>query len=384
MCSGMKRILPAVLLAAACGANPSPVRDASAEGVASDLPVPSSDGPVSLVVDFAVENCPDFDPVSFTCTGKVPLAVRFVPLATTTVTKYWWDFGDGSERSTEMAPSHVYDTPHVYTVTIIATGTSGGLVTKSHTGFVVAKANDIGDPCATSAQCAPDCFCLCPPGTGCTGGPARGMCTAECTADTAASPCAEDQVCAGLATTTPLPQAPEPWQTSLCLPACTTDADCTAGLRCRTLPPGPAGIAWVRGCFADSPRDIGDSCTDGNGNRRDDLCASGMCADLGTLGMCTADCQLASCPPGSDCAALGDGRRLCLRPCVGSFTCAQDPLLPCVQPGPGALGYQILGSNNNAPTASTYCAPRACNSDAECMPTGACDDAAGGGHCVRR
>lgn len=37
---------------------------------------------------------------------------------------YMWDFGDG-ETSTEMAPTHVYDTPDSYTVTFTAKGDGG-------------------------------------------------------------------------------------------------------------------------------------------------------------------------------------------------------------------------------------------------------------------
>ncbi|MBN2574756.1 MAG: PKD domain-containing protein [Deltaproteobacteria bacterium] len=374
----MRRLLPAVLMTAACGTNESLVLDAAAEHFASDLPAPAGDAPISLIVDFAVENCPDFDPVKRTCTGKVPLAVRFVPLATTTITNYFWYFGDAPDYNTETAPNHVYAAPGVYHVTMVAMGTSGAVVTKTHADFIVAQANTVGDPCEDNAQCEPGTFCLCPPGAACTGGPARGMCTTECSAT---GLCGEGQVCAGLRTSTP--QSPEPWQTSLCLPACTTDADCGAGLRCRPLPPGPAGISWVRGCFSEIPRDVGDPCMDGNGDRRDDLCASGMCADIGALGMCTATCQYDSCPPGSDCAMLGDGRKLCLRPCIGSYTCARDPLLTCVVPGSGDLGYRVP-SGGGASSASVYCAPKPCTANDDCLPTGTCVVAAGGGHCVRR
>ncbi len=371
----------AALAVGACGKIEEPTHDAQVDLVSSDSPPTPSDGPAPLAVDFAVENCPAFDAIAMTCTGKVPLAVRFAPLATTTVTKYLWDFGDGSASSSEAAPSHVYSKPRVYTVKIIATGVGGEIVTRAHVGFIVAQANIIGGPCDASEQCDQGLFCLCPASAACSTGPARGMCASECPSPSGL--CDDGQVCAGLLTVTQPPEAPEPWQTSLCLPGCATDADCAGGLRCRTLPPGPKGSAWVRGCFADAPRDVGDPCTDASGNQRDDLCASGMCADLGAQGMCSLDCEVASCPPGSDCAVLGDGRKLCLRPCTGGFTCAQDALLTCVVPGPGALGYQRSGTDNSN-AASSYCAPNPCVSDDACLPTGSCIAETGGGHCVKR
>jgi PKD repeat protein len=369
----------AALAVGACGKIEEPTLDAQVDLVSSDSPPTPSDGPAPLAVDFAVENCPAFDAIAMTCTGKVPLTVRFVPLVTATVTKYLWDFGDGSASSSEAAPSHIYSNPRVYTVKLIATGVGGGVVTMAHAGFIVARPNNFGEPCESSAQCQPEISCLCPARAACSTGPARGMCASECILGL----CNDGQVCAGLLTATPPPEAAEPWQTSLCLPGCATDADCAGGLRCRTLPPGPAGSAWVRGCFADAPRDVGDPCTDASGNHRDDLCASGLCADLGAQGLCTMNCQVASCPPGSDCALLGDGRKLCLRPCTGGFTCDRDALLTCVVPGPGALGYQRSGTDNTN-AASSYCAPKPCVSDDVCLPTGSCIAETGGGHCVRR
>jgi PKD repeat protein len=379
---GMKRgalLILAVLAAAACDKSEAPTRDAGEDLVPSDTPPPPSDVPVSLAVDFAVENCPSFDPIALTCTGSVPLAVRFVPLATTTVTNYRWEFGDGSLSASEAAPSHVYGRPGTYTVKIIATDVGGGLVTKVHTGFIVAQANAIGEPCDASVQCDQGLFCLCPASAACSTGPARGMCVSECSSGF----CDAGQECAGLLTV-PTPSAgAEPWQKSLCLPACEKNTDCADGLRCRTLPFGPAGSAWVHACFADVPRDVGEPCADAGGNLRDDLCASGQCVDLGALGMCSLNCLNGSCPPGSDCAVFGDGRKLCLRPCT-SYACASDALLTCVIPSLGDLGYH-LASPSSPNAASTYCAPKFCTSDGDCLPNGTClAQTAGPGRCVRR
>jgi hypothetical protein len=371
---GMKRILVITFAALACSKASLPVRDAGAEQGSSDTASPEGDAQNPLAVDFSVENCPAFDAQAFTCTGKAPLSVRFVPLATTTVTQYLWDFGDAA--SSELAPSHVYTTPGVYSVRVVATGASGGVVTKIHTGFIVVQPKAIGDPCDSSPQCDQGLFCLCSTGSPCSTGPSHGLCASSCQSGI----CNDTQVCAGLLTATPPVGQASAWQAPTCLRGCAKDADCAAGLSCRTLPPGRLGSAWLHGCFASFPADVGKPCRDSAGNLRDDLCASGSCADLGSSGMCTMDCARTSCPPGSDCAALGDGRKLCLRPCT-NFACDQDPLLTCVIPNPGDLGYQLISSN----AATSYCAARPCNNDTDCKsPAGSCGSVTGPGHCVRR
>lgn len=368
--------LIALLAAAGCSASATPAaRDAGPDVGRADAVAPGSDAQVALAVDFAVENCPVFDPDLVTCTGTVPLAVRFVPLTTTTVTNYLWYFGDGSFDSV-IAPSHVYTRPGIYTVKIVATGVAGGVVTKIHTGFIVALAAPAGAYCDSDGQCADGMACICGSASPCTSGPARGLCAAGC----GNGRCAAGQVCAGLLTAPPPDQAAA-WQQDLCLTGCAADEDCPPGLGCRTLPPGPTGSAWVHGCFATDPRDIGQPCTDTSGALRGDLCASGLCVDFGTLGMCSSDCSVQSCPPGSDCTELGDGRRLCLRSCVG-FDCAEDGLLGCMAPSQGDLGYRLVSQSAN--TGSSYCAPKSCASDGDCVPAGYCANAAGSGHCVRR
>ena len=80
---------------------------------------------MSLAIDFSVENCPSFyahDAQALTCTGRAPLAVRFVPLATATVTQYIWNFGDAPTFNSELSPNHVYTTPGVYTATLVNMG----------------------------------------------------------------------------------------------------------------------------------------------------------------------------------------------------------------------------------------------------------------------
>jgi PKD repeat protein len=375
---GMKRILLIAFAALACSKADLPVHDAGVEKSSSDTASPEDDAQVSLAVDFSVEDCPSFDSQALTCTGKAPLSVRFVPLATTTVTQYFWDFGDGTFAG-ELAPSHVYAIPGVFSVRVVATGVSGGVVTEIHTAFIVVQPQAIGDPCDSSPQCDQGLFCLCPASAPCGTGPTHGLCASSCESGL----CDDTGVCAGLLTATPPAGKASAWQAPSCLRGCTKDSDCAAGLSCRTLPPGKLGSAWIHGCFAATPGDVGSPCRDDDGNLRDDLCAGGLCADLGANGMCSASCGVASCPPGSDCTVFGDGRKLCLRPCT-NFACSQDPLLTCIISTPGDLGYQPIGPN----AATSYCAPEFCTSSSSsvdsCLPTGTCVYNGGGGHCVRR
>lgn len=379
MLLGMKRILVITIAALACSKASPPVRDAGTERPSFDTAAPSIDSQVSLSVDFSIENCPAFDAQALTCTGRAPLAIRFVPLATAMVTQYLWNFGDATPFDSQPAPSHVYTTPGVYSVQAVASGASGDVVIKIHDDFIVVQANATGDPCDTNAQCDQGLFCLCPTSAPCATGPTHGMCTSPCQAGI----CGDAEICAGLLTATPPAGKTSAWQAPICLRECARDADCAPGLRCRTLPPGRAVTAWLHGCFTSVPADIGEPCMDSAGNLRDDLCASGLCADLGANGLCSATCDFASCPPGSDCAVLGDGRRLCLRPCIGGFSCTQDPLLGCVIPDTGDLGYQ-LASPTSPNAASSYCAPKPCAADTECLPTGSCVSVIGISHCVRR
>ena len=63
--------------------------------------------------------------------GTAPLTVAFVGTASSGLTSFAWDFGDGSVGSGSSV-SHVYTTPGNYTVTLTASGTAGSkTVTKA-------------------------------------------------------------------------------------------------------------------------------------------------------------------------------------------------------------------------------------------------------------
>lgn len=374
----MKRVLVLALAGLACGKTQAPVGDAAVERFAMEASPPTADVPPVLAVDFSVEGCPSFDAEKLSCTGAAPLTLRFVPLVTTAVSQYIWDFGENQPvYDSAPTPIHVYAAPGEYTVKLLVNSLNGAVIRQSHEAFITVTANGIGEPCDLDTQCADKLSCLCPSASPCSFGPTHGSCTALCQAG--ASGCSDDQVCAGLLTQTTPRGLREPWQTSLCLRACIDDTDCSAPLHCRLLPPGPGSNEWVRACFGSWPVDVGQPCMDPTGTLRDDLCASGTCADLGTRGLCTMACSTVPCAPGSECAELGDGRRLCLRPCSEGVTCSDDPLLGCVAPGSGDLGYRLIAP----PTAPGYCAPRPCTSNDDCLPSGRCDSE-DGGHCVPR
>jgi PKD repeat protein len=169
----------------------------------------------------------------------------------------------------------------------------------------------------------------------------------------------------------------------LCIGTCTKDADCGDGLVCSPLP-GQAPGSWVSVCVPASLRRVGEPCRNARGQLDDGLCASGQCADLGALGLCSATCAGGvACPPGAACATFGDGRALCVAACSASSSsspsCTRDPLLACETGlGGGALGFAIAPPMPGA----KFCAPRSCSSQADCSPSGTCKPLGVGAHCV--
>jgi PKD repeat protein len=164
----------------------------------------------------------------------------------------------------------------------------------------------------------------------------------------------------------------------LCLATCAMDADCSTGLVCRPLPGAAAGT-WANVCVPPLYRPVADSCRDAQGHLDDHVCSTGLCADLGAIGLCSASCAAgAACPTGTACATFGDGRSLCLLTCA-TGACTHDPLLACeTGAGAGLLGFT---TSPPAPTA-TFCAPRSCTSEADCAPSGTCKPLGVGAHCV--
>ncbi|MDB4981907.1 MAG: domain containing protein [Myxococcales bacterium] len=176
--------------------------------------------------------------------------------------------------------------------------------------------------------------------------------------------------------------APAASETS-CLGTCKGDPDCAPGFGCRSVVSAAAGATrvWVSACLPAALHEIGAPCRDQNGALADGACASGLCADLGALGACSAACGGSSpCPTGSTCATFGNGRSLCVAACGSGVACARDPLLACEPAGAsGALGFQA----SPFVTGATYCAPSTCTAAADCAPAGVCTPLGAGGHCTR-
>ncbi len=326
--------------------------------------------PPPLDVDFTVSGCPQ-STAGPRCTGRAPLTIELVPIATGGATRFVWDFGDGTPRSSERTPRHTYALPGSYAVTLVA-GVGASAASQTRSDFVVVTRNSAGEACDVDAQCQVGLRCVCGSAEQCPAAFARGICAASCADDF----CATVEVCANL--TGSGQGRSEPWQRPLCLRACMADADCGPWLRCRDLPDREGN--WVRGCFAEHPLPVGVSCRNATGQLRDEVCVTRACADMGANGVCTMDCDGAACPPGSACADIADGRSICLRACGLGFACDTDPLLTCVRENRGPLGFAL----RVAAAPASYCGPRPCASSADCGPTGQCRINAEGAHCMRR
>ena len=300
------------------------------------------------------------------CRGAAPLALQFTPVAPAQVDVYEWTFGDGSEPDRSATPEHVFTAPGTYDVSLVAQG-PGGTASKLKPGLVVVGPAGAGAACEEDAGCqSGDCRCA----GGACDDIAAGFCTAGCSG---ASPCA-DGVCVDLAAGEPA--APAPWQAALCLPDCAAGEACPAGMVCRALPRGDAA-GFAMACFHPALLgDIGDPCRDGTGALRDDLCASGLCLDLGLRGVCSARCATTPCPDGAACATFAGGSPApsCLARCGPETACDADPGLTCeLAGGAGALGFTV----DEAPAPAGYCAPRTCESPGDCGSLGLCE----GGFC---
>jgi PKD repeat protein len=360
---------------AGCRSGSPPAPDAAITVRPTDA-APRSDDAVStpLAVDFTVSACPRFESGP-RCTGRAPLTVEFVPLTTASVTRFLWDFGDGTAKSSARAPQHTYAFPGIYNVTLVGVGTAGS-APRTRLGFVVVLANQAGEPCDVDQQCESRLHCVCSSMVKCSPAFTRGLCAAECTG----TDCQAGELCADLTLAKPAGE-PEPWQkTPLCLAACQSDGDCSPGLHCRDLPAARPTGAWLRACFPAVPGSAGSSCRSASGQLRNDACVTGQCIDLGANGLCSLDCSSAGCPPSTACADLTDGRHVCLQRCGGEVACDRDPLLACTPPNMGPLGFTVVGGEAGA----TYCAPKTCAKHEDCGPAGTCRDDLNGAHCVRR
>jgi hypothetical protein len=324
-----------------------------------------TDGPVLRTLDMAISGCPTYDPETRVCSGPAPLTISFAPVGSPDLTRFKWTFGDGTPSVTERTPTHTYTLPGTYEVRV------DGLVGEPDVGIVPSPRGSIlvvpvaiGGLCDLDAQCGTGPTCTCTPGSGCADAFLRGLC---------AFPCPYGSCLGGTCVTLAMAgSSGAVTRSPFCLAACDDDRDCALGLVCSTLPSGGPLTRWHRVCL---PRGAvtrpGGSCRDANGNLDGYSCATGSCADIGTLGLCTADCASDfPCPDDMTCALLTDGRHLCLPACGGApNACATDPLLACQPPAPdGGSGFSAEGAAEGV----SYCAPRSCTRDDECSPGGRC------------
>jgi PKD repeat protein len=430
----------AALAAAGCKSSAAVSADAGLD--AAPVDASAADVATALGLDFVATGCASgnnarADGGVAHCTGTAPLTLTFSPVGSATLTRYRWTFGDGTAPSSERAPTHTYVLPGLYGVTVAAEGSSGS-VSRQRPNFVDVAPNAAGQPCNIDGQCATGLSCLCGEGAPCGDGFTHGICTRACPA----SGCEPGAACARV----PLPAAPAdtadagaadvpistyaadadadaaadapaspdaaadgdaagrdadaadaaardagaadasaaaPTPGLLCIGTCLQDADCADGLVCSPLP-GQAPGSWVSVCVPASLRRVGEPCRNARGQLDDGLCASGQCADLGALGLCSASCAGGvACPPGAACATFGDGRALCVETCSATSSstasCTRDPLLACeTGTGGGALGFAVFPPMPSA----KFCAPRSCSSQADCSPSGTCKPLGVGAHCV--
>jgi PKD repeat protein len=353
------RIAVAFLLIAgvACGENGQTRPDGSIDGVRFDMPS-------TLTLEISVTGCDDENVQSCgpdggagrCCSGGPPLALSFAPLGSPELTRFLWTFGDGTPTSNERAPVHTYAHPGSYRVTLVGGGDGIGS-TEPRDLNVVVKPLAAGSPCDLDVQCGADLTCLCAAGDGCAATFIHGICSAAC--DTAA--CGSGAVCAMAPAAAIGAGASMP----RCLAACQASAQCAPGFVCQTFPAGPTQTItpWTRGCFPlGAARDVGGSCRDAGGGLVNGACATGLCADLGALGVCSAACDAdRPCPDRTSCAALTGGRQLCLLSCVYDADCGGDPLMACAAARP-----------MDSTQVANVCRPRSCTMDAACAPSGRC------------
>ena len=126
--------------ATGCGRSGKHPLDAALD-VAATGDAPASDGnPKPVALDFSATGCSSYDSFNARCDGNAPLTVVFTPIASPELTRFLWDFGDGSVPSSDRSPSHTYALPILpaadvsgYDVTLVAAGSARGRAARTPT-----------------------------------------------------------------------------------------------------------------------------------------------------------------------------------------------------------------------------------------------------------
>ena len=140
---------------------------------------------------------------------------------------------------------------------------------------------------------------------------------------------------------------------------------------CTTLASaGPAAAdRWVGACVpAGALAELGAPCRNANGDLDGESCGTGVCADLGALGVCSAACDgNQPLPRQCDLRHAGAWAQWCLTDCATAGACLRDPLLACAAPNSSAAGG---GFQADAAAGLSFWRTKACASDAACGPSG--------------
>jgi hypothetical protein len=363
--------------------------------VAYDAGVPDigvePEGGVPVGAVFTIAGCTtlSFDSLARPiCTSPPERPLTFIPLGVNVASVLWTLPGASPATSKALTPEATWSQLGSYDVMLAAEGGGGAAL---GTGTVDIVGGAAGSTCASDADCdgTTGLRCLCGAGQDCPGALAAGLCARRCE-DT---PCDADEACVDLTRGGSAPPdggvddggVSEAFRVRVCLPPCTSTSSCRVGFTCRSLPvvaigaPADGAYTWSQACFADVLGDVGAPCRDPSGALDDASCLTGHCQALGARGICTDACSAsAACPSYATCATLPSDGSLCLADCAKASDCA-DPLIDCIGPGAGGLGYTLPAS---APSTTTLCAPKRCSQPSDCAPAGTCTSVGGAEFCV--
>ncbi len=338
--------LPCLIGVGACG-NDRPITSGADAAIrdAQNFSDAGIDGDASAPlgwVDFAISGCSSGDGSEASpCLGQSPLTLQFTALAPAQIDSHVWSFGDGSMPDPSRGPIHRFASPGSYDISLNVDG-PGGSAGRTRLAAVVVIPAALGSECSTDAHCA-SANCVCDSDTSCPPPLDQGFCALDCESH---------EECGGnLCINLGEDDGDAPWRRTTCLPSCAPNADeCGANSSCQAL----NGVDGTFGhaCFATGLlAAIGESCRDADNVLNDDLCASGLCMDLGLRGMCSASCETTECPEDSVCITPTSGTpsALCVATCDVA-ACDGDPQLRCRAPGDD---FSIVGDA----IVEGYCTP---------------------------